>query len=346
MSYEKIGLLTTSVCGVLFLCHVPALAEDGTELEIFYYKGKYGFIDASGRVVIEPVWDKVNDFSEGFAVVKGGDYQRGYKYGFIDTSGKVVFMVTNAYVYDFHEGLARFRYNTKDSYGITGFVDKTFNVVIEPIFSDATNFSEGYSLIAKKGKVGLIDIAGRVVIEPIWDSFDKWYVQEHSADLVAKFGWWQIIEKNEKGEFNYEPVFSGTVFSDGLARVKSEGKWGFIDSTGAVIIEPQWEDVAAFSEGFARISSYGRWGFTDKIGKIISEPQWDGATDFIEGFARVRRGAKWEYIDTTGIIVEPPTTKPVDSSSQGTEKKTKRCLICGAPIYEDEVFCDKCLFGD
>lgn len=46
---------------------------------------KYGYIDETGRVAVEPRFEEASEFSEGPAVVRAGD-----GYGFIDKSGKYV----------------------------------------------------------------------------------------------------------------------------------------------------------------------------------------------------------------------------------------------------------------
>lgn len=55
-------------------------------------------------------------------------------------------------------------------------------------------------------------------------------------------------------------------------------------------------------------------------------------------------------IPTSTIVpIEKPTEKPVSSNSAdfsySSSIKTKKCLKCGAPIYDDETWCDDCLFG-
>lgn len=62
---------------------------------------KVGFIDESGRVVVEPRYDSARDFSEGLAFAWGGGFL-----GFIDRDGKEVFKINNLAVGDFHDGLA------------------------------------------------------------------------------------------------------------------------------------------------------------------------------------------------------------------------------------------------
>ncbi|EAK1349894.1 WG repeat-containing protein, partial [Campylobacter coli] len=53
------------------------------------------------------------------------------------------------------------------------------------------------------------------------------------------------------------------------------GKWGFIDKSGKIVIEPKFDGVGNFSEGLAGVELNGKWGFIDKSGKIVIEPKFD-----------------------------------------------------------------------
>ena len=61
-----------------------------------------GFVDKNGKVVINPVYDAVNDFTDGLAAVQNSDG----KWGFIDKTGKVVVPLVYKMCGDFSEGLA------------------------------------------------------------------------------------------------------------------------------------------------------------------------------------------------------------------------------------------------
>ncbi|ENZ6116086.1 WG repeat-containing protein, partial [Campylobacter coli] len=64
-------------------------------------------------------------------------------------------------------------------------------------------------------------------------------------------------------------------FSEGLAKVKLNGKYGFIDKSGKIIAKPKFDYGEYFSEGLAGVKLNGRWGFMDKNGKIVIEPKFD-----------------------------------------------------------------------
>lgn len=99
-----------------------------------------------------------------------------------------------------------------------------------------------------------------------------------------------------------------------LFPIEKDGKYGYIDQTGKIIIKPQFEYARDFSEGLARASigdgdTYKN-GDIDKTGKFVIGPWTGGASGFSDGLARASFGdwrtAKTGYIDKTGkIVIEP-----------------------------------------
>jgi hypothetical protein len=83
------------------------------------------------------------------------------------------------------------------------------------------------------------------------------------------------------------------------------GKSGYIDRTGKIIIPAKFESAAYFREGLASVRIGEKWGYIDPMGKIVIPAKFDNAYLFGEGLASVRIGKKWGYIDPTGKIVIP-----------------------------------------
>lgn len=115
-----------------------------------------------------------------------------------------------------------------------------------------------------------------------------------------------------------------------LAAVNIDGKWGFIDNEGNIVIEPQYDkpqlfglllNVYGFSEGLARVSIDEKWGYIDKEGTTVINPQFDNAEDFSEGLASVLIGGwvtgKCGYIDKEGAIVIEPQFDYAKNFSEG-----------------------------
>ena len=100
-------------------------------------------------------------------------------------------------------------------------------------------------------------------------------------------------------------------FSGGLAPVEIDGKWGFIDQKGAVVISPQFDECRwSFSEGLAAVRLGKNWGYIDTKGDFVIPPKFDYAQGFAEGRAIVLVGQKHGVIDKTGIL----RTEPFDDS--------------------------------
>jgi hypothetical protein len=69
---------------------------------MYKYRGFRGFIDTKGRYVIDgSTYKNLGDFSEGLA-----SFQQDKTWGFIDKTGKVVIQPTFDQVWPFHEGYA------------------------------------------------------------------------------------------------------------------------------------------------------------------------------------------------------------------------------------------------
>jgi hypothetical protein len=110
-------------------------------------------------------------------------------------------------------------------------------------------------------------------------------------------------------------VASGSAAQDTTSMmVEGRKRWGYKDSTGAIVIPCKYQDANPFREGFASVKFNNRWGFINKTGKEITpfkyDPKWDGNQDysnygFNEGLAAVQSNGKCGYIDKSGKEVIP-----------------------------------------
>ena len=93
-------------------------------------------------------------------------------------------------------------------------------------------------------------------------------------------------------------------FSEGLARVKINGKYGFIDKTGTVVIPAKFDGAWDFSEGLASVKINGKWGFIDKTDTMVIPAKFDDAWYFSNGKARVKLNGRQFFIDRNGNEVQ------------------------------------------
>ena len=101
--------------------------------------------------------------------------------------------------------------------------------------------------------------------------------------------------------------------------IQKDGKYGFADDSGKVVIPCQWKKAYQFSEGLARVKDEnGNCGYIDKTGKVVIPCQWKKAYQFSEGLAHVEDdNKKWGYIDKTGKVVIPYQWEEASSFSNG-----------------------------
>ena len=94
-------------------------------------------------------------------------------------------------------------------------------------------------------------------------------------------------------------------YSEGMAAVEKNGRWGFIDQKGREIVRPQYQDVLSYGESRAAVKKDGQWGFVDKRGKETVKPQYDNVWSYKDGRATVEKDGKRHALDLNGNEVSP-----------------------------------------
>ncbi|MDR0421049.1 MAG: WG repeat-containing protein [Prevotellaceae bacterium] len=100
-----------------------------------------------------------------------------------------------------------------------------------------------------------------------------------------------------------EPKFDvASSFYEGRASIRQDGKWGFIDKTGEIVIQPEFDGVKNFSDGLAAVKLKGKWGYIDHTGEVVIQAKYYDAYNFKNNIARVERFENDEdyYINKNG----------------------------------------------
>ena len=174
--------------------------------------GKWGYIDKTGKIVIEARFDYAEPFSEGLATVRvDTPGTSSCKFGFIDKSGAFVIEPQFAYANSFHEGLAHVRIGGNPESGaretvIWAFVDGKGKIALQSTqISYENGFSNGlvpfYDAIAKK--YGFVDKTGIVSIPATFDAVEPFREEKaifkmRDGDLESEQYKCGIIDVNGK----------------------------------------------------------------------------------------------------------------------------------------------------
>lgn len=329
----------------------PNLSINTAVLYQIKIDGKFGFINRTGKLIVEPIYDDAREFHEGLAAVKSDG-----KWGYIDNTGKLIIPLifnTNSV---FEEGMAFLKVNDK-----YGFFNKKGEIVIQPQFYDFRSFSEDLSAVCVEYKsststetlklYGFIDKKGKFVIKPQFLNAGSFQDGLAPVSSVGYHGWgfinkmgkivipyqfmkahgfhegialveninndytysWGGIDKT--GKFIITPKFnyvSGNL-SDGLCSFIEDEKYGFFDKNGRVKVNNIYDFASDFSEGVSRVKKNGKYGFINKIGEYVINPIYDFAAPFEDGLAMVQIKDKWGYIDHLGKWIWKPLIKEISS---------------------------------
>src|SRR6266536_220632 len=297
--------LVSSALTILFLALTSFAQQSGTQSLFAVEKdGKWGFIDSTGQIKIPFQVDGANKFREGLALVRSGK-----KKVFIDTNGKEVIAPEFDIVNDFSEGIAAVNIGqVRNSIGLIAnpgdadhgaFIDHTGKTVFDVPLDVTVGFHEGLVGVLLRGTVTYYDRSGRKI--PISTA--------------------------------YGPKTSS--FSEGLLPIEVKDKWGYVDKTGKIVIEPKFEDGESFHEGLAPVKVRGEvvwcpadssgnrsgssmmWGYTDKTGRMVIPQVLNSAEPFSEGLAAVSKCDEAYFIDKTGKTVISGNFRYASSFSGG-----------------------------
>jgi len=151
-----------------------------------------------------------------------------------------------------------------------GYRDGIGKIVIEPQFDEASDFKEGFAVVAVDGQYGYINVKGKIVIPCMY---------------------WQALP-----------------FSDGIALVELSifdqelsqffGEFCYIDKTGKVLFDgKQFGDANSFSEGYAVIATKGagnpiyaetnRYSYINTKGERATNQEYRSCGNFKDGHANV-----------------------------------------------------------
>ena len=133
-----------------------------------------------------------------------------------------------------------------------GYADLKGNIVIPQKFDSASPFSDGLARVSitikgenewdNTSKYGFIDKSGNYIVEPKYD-YDSW----NGGTGSFSEGFAKVALKNEDGAMQF----------------------GFIDKTGKEVIALQYEDARDFSNGVAPVKKDGKWGYINTAGETV-----------------------------------------------------------------------------
>jgi len=237
-----------------------------------------GFALHCGNIpLIERNLSNLNEFIDGKGLKE--------KLYFINTSGDVIFEPKfSLRSYRFREGYVPVMIN--DTTG--GFYNKNGEIMLQSFCSGIGEFSHGLAYM--ENWRGLKNDSTR--------NSETGYINQSGELQIAR----SHFQKNGDN-VKFMPSCSAT-FAEGLAPICINGKHGFINTNGDVVILPQFIVAESFTEGLAVVYINGQAGCINRNGEIVIEPRFRNIYGFEKGCALAEmQNRQLCFIDKAGTII-------------------------------------------
>lgn len=312
------------------------------EILPFKHETYFGFMDYSGKVIIEAQYESLGFFKEGLAAAaKNG------KYGFIDKGNRVVIPFEFDNVSDFENGRSVVECNEK-----LGMIDRSGKRIFECEFEDLGAVSEGYVYGAKGEKYGFYEKNGALRIEERFDeaySFSNGIAKVQLGDRQAyidPFGTYMIPPGYDNISFftdsllifeddeyfglmlrNCTPVHKAEYdeiaqLKDGRALYVKDDLIGYFDEKGKIVLPPKFEtfpnylEKGAYSGAHAIAVMKGKYGVIDRNGKFMIAPTFSNLGQ-VSSLIAFTKGKGWGFMDLTGKEILKPQYEFAESFVDG-----------------------------
>ena len=93
-----------------------------------------------------------------------------------------------------------------------------------------------------------------------------------------------------------------------MAAVKIKGSWGYIDTTGKLVINNIYQNAFRFQDGLAKIKINGKYGYINTKGELIVKPEYDKVERMDDGKTLLvcKNGflsKQYDYLNSEGKLI-------------------------------------------
>jgi len=172
--------------------------------------------------------------------------------------------------------------------------------ISEDPFYESANFSgSDYASIYRltdnedEPHLGLVDKKGRIAVSTKYSGLSIGFTDGLCEVALEKKGM-----VNDKGQEILPPVYDWIdLAKDNLLIINKDGRSGFADRTGKVLIQPKYQGASYAGDGlFFYMKEPQRWGLRNLKDEIIVEPEFTSTSAFINGKTVLQKDGGDEYI--------------------------------------------------
>lgn len=254
------------------------------------------FIDTMGHQLFPPIYENLQPFGCGYALVR-----RYSRWGIIDHAGREVLTT----MYENMTTLFDTLFFAGDSSGMALF-DRRMKPLTKPVYTWTGGIQCNRIPVQRDGKYGFLDRTGREVIPCRYDEISLFHLDRAMVRLGDRYG---ILDTAGRAVLpieyeNRTPFGEKYVYHDSLALVERDGRLGFVDLDGHLVIPFHFDKAYDFSEGLASVCFNGMWGYIDTHGDVFMPFIFDLASPYHWGRAEVSYNGELRRVDRKGRCVK------------------------------------------
>lgn len=260
---------------------------------VMKYEGRFGLSDFEGEVVIPAAYEGVGFLSEEIPVVPVCENKRWY---YLNTKIHKKIVPDDSYEYlgVISEDTAVVMKNKKYGYADTEIVPKT-----ELAWDFASNFKHGAAAVKRDGKWALLDASFEMITDYIYEDIavsESGFCSGMERIFAKTKDGYCLLDTSGKrvGDGIYEDA--RPFETDALAAVKKNGKWGFVNTSGELVIDCQYDDARSFTQGVAAVKKKDKWGYINASNEMIIKPAFEDAYPFCEKGTAPVKNEYWHFI--------------------------------------------------
>lgn len=225
---------------------------------------RYGALDQFLQPVIEPRFEKLGDFVNGFAY-----YTEEGRYGFVRSDGQV-HPPEFGWVSDF----TTWRQAVIKVAGKFGLIDHSGRQLLDPVYEQVLKQNDSVFLVVKGEHYGFYHASGCFLFAPAFD-----YLMSVQSGRFTDGDHFKLNRRKQQAIANgngsllvaFGAFDEAFVPSDGLMRIKKKGKTGYADLSGKMVIPAIYEQGHDFENGVALVVLKGRNVLLARNGRQLFE---------------------------------------------------------------------------
>lgn len=201
-----------------------------------------------------------------------------------------------------------------------GYKDAAGKIVVAPKYEfEAFPFSDGVAIVRNSGLkgYGVVDASGNEIVPPQYTyafSFVNGMAKVCTGgkDIYGTNGKWGFIDTKGKVviPLQYDRI-DGNFENDSYASATLNKKQMIIDKTGTVITFPSCDELLGtfYKSNLAVATKGGRYGMVDKTGKVIIPFDYEELFGMSEGLMAAKKNGLWGFIDEKNTWAIQPQFK-------------------------------------